>query len=384
MQFSRIVGQSLLKQKLIQSVNENRFAHATMLLGAEGTGGLAFAMALAQYLMCENKGETDSCGTCSQCLKNEKMIHPDLHFMYPNIKRDSNDKIQASTEWIKEWRETVLNNPYISVIDWINFLGKGDNKQGNITKGDCHETIKKLSLKTYESPYKIQIIWLAEYLGLEGNTLLKLIEEPPKDCIFILVVENIEQVINTIISRTQIVKIPPIDDQDMKNVLMNQYELSEESAKKVVRISDGSFCTALKMIDGDDNINDELVMSFLKCSFKKAFKQPDAARLIDSMVSSFATLGREKQKNFCKYALFYLRECLLIQKGMNSKLEGAELDYAKKTIAYINDDQFEKLHLLINRLHYHIERNAAPKSQMMATILQASRILAGELVLVTS
>ncbi|MEI6311822.1 MAG: hypothetical protein WCP57_06160 [Bacteroidota bacterium] len=384
MQFSQIVGQQYLKQKLIQNVRENRLAHATMLLGAEGTGGLAIAMALAQYLMCENKGEMDSCGTCSQCIKNEKMIHPDLHFMYPNIKRDPNDKVQASTQWIKEWRETVLSNPYISVIDWINFLGKGDNKQGNITKGDCHETIKKLSLKTYESPYKIQIIWLAEYLGLEGNTLLKLIEEPPKDCIFILVVENIEQVINTIISRTQIIKIPPIDDQEMKDHLMGKYEISEESAKKIVRIADGSFSTALKMLDGDENTNDELTMMFLKCSFKKAYKQPDAAKLMDSMIATFATLGREKQKNFCKYALFYLRECLLLQQGRNTKLEGAELDYAKKTIAYIQPDQFEKIHLLISRLHYHIERNAAPKSQMMSTILQTSRILAGEHVLVDS
>lgn len=384
MQFSHIVGQELLKQKLIQNVRDNRLAHATMLLGAEGTGGLAIAMALAQYLMCENKGETDSCGTCSQCVKNEKMIHPDLHFMYPNIKREPNDKIQASTTWIKEWRDTVLSNPYINVIDWINFLGKGDNKQGNITKGDCHETIKKLSLKTYESPYKIQIIWLAEYLGLEGNTLLKLIEEPPKDCIFILVVENIEQVINTIISRTQIIKIPPIDDQEMKAHLIQKYEISEDNAKKIVRIADGSFSTALKLLDGDENTNDELTMMFLKCSFKKAYKQPDAAKLMDSMIATFATLGREKQKNFCKYALFYLRECLLLQQGRNTKLEGTELDYAKKTIAYIQPDQFEKIHLLINRLHYHIERNAAPKSQMMSTIIQTSRILAGEHVLVDS
>ncbi len=384
MQFSHIVGQEHLKQKLIQNVRDNRLAHATMLLGAEGTGGLAIAMALAQYLMCENKGETDSCGTCSQCVKNEKMIHPDLHFMYPNIKREPNDKIQASTTWIKEWRDTILSNPYINVIDWINFLGKGDNKQGNITKGDCHETIKKLSLKTYESPYKIQIIWLAEYLGLEGNTLLKLIEEPPKDCIFILVVENIEQVINTIISRTQIIKIPPIDDQEMKAHLIQKYEISEDNAKKIVRIADGSFSMALKLLDGDENTNDELTMMFLKCSFKKAYKQPDAAKLMDSMIATFATLGREKQKNFCKYALFYLRECLLLQQGRNTKLEGAELDYAKKTIAYIQPDQFEKIHLLINRLHYHIERNAAPKSQMMSTIIQTSRILAGEYVLVDS
>lgn len=384
MQFSHIVGQEHLKQKLIQNVRDNRLAHATMLLGAEGTGGLAIAMALAQYLMCENKGETDSCGTCSQCVKNEKMIHPDLHFMYPNIKREPNDKIQASTTWIKEWRDTILSNPYINVIDWINFLGKGDNKQGNITKGDCHETIKKLSLKTYESPYKIQIIWLAEYLGLEGNTLLKLIEEPPKDCIFILVVENIEQVINTIISRTQIIKIPPIDDQEMKAHLIQKYEISEDNAKKIVRIADGSFSTALKLLDGDENTNDELTMMFLKCSFKKAYKQPDAAKLMDIMIATFATLGREKQKNFCKYALFYLRECLLLQQGRNTKLEGAELDYAKKTIAYIQPDQFEKIHLLINRLHYHIERNAAPKSQMMSTIIQTSRILAGEHVLVDS
>ncbi len=384
MQFSHIVGQEHLKQKLIQNVRDNRLAHATMLLGAEGTGGLAIAMALAQYLMCENKGETDSCGTCSQCVKNEKMIHPDLHFMYPNIKREPNDKIQASTTWIKEWRDTILSNPYINVIDWINFLGKGDNKQGNITKGDCHETIKKLSLKTYESPYKIQIIWLAEYLGLEGNTLLKLIEEPPKDCIFILVVENIEQVINTIISRTQIIKIPPIDDQEMKAHLIQKYEISEDNAKKIIRIADGSFSTALKLLDGDENTNDELTMMFLKCSFKKAYKQPDAAKLMDSMIATFATLGREKQKNFCKYALFYLRECLLLQQGGRTKLEGAELDYAKKTIAYIQPDQFEKIHLLINRLHYHIERNAAPKSQMMSTLLQTSRILAGEYVLVDS
>lgn len=376
--FHEIVGQHRLKTLLRNNVNEGRIAHATLLLGPEGCGALAIALAFAQYMMCENRNEQDSCGQCSACIKNSKMIHPDLHFMYPNIKRDSNDKTQFSTEWIKEWREQISNNPYISGFDWINSLSKGENKQGNITKADCHETIKKMSLKPYESPYKIQIIWLAEYLGLEGNTLLKLIEEPPNDTYFILVAEQAELILNTIISRTQIIKIPAIEDADMVAALKDTQQCDEELARNIARIADGNMSLAYKMVEGEENNHEQLNSLFWKAAFKKAYKQSDAAASIDVVCTEFAALGREKQKNFCKYALFFLRECLRLEQGLDTRLEKEELDYAKRSVKYMPEGSIASIQSVLNRLHYHIERNAAAKIQMMATLLQVARILAGE------
>ena len=377
MQFKNFIGQADAKQKIWQSISDNRLAHAIMLLGPEGNGGLSMALAIAQLILCENPTATDSCGICSQCTKSQKMIHPDIHYMFPNVKKTPNDKEQLSKEWMKEWRDIIGQQPYISSIDWINSIAAGENKQGNITIGDCHQVIKNLSLMAYEGKYKIQLIWLAEYLAGASNSLLKIIEEPPQDTIFIIVVENIELMLSTIISRTQLIKVPAVADIDLQNGLITQFGVTEEDARKISRVADGNYYLAMKMADGEENTNDILTLDLFKACMRKALRNDaEAMQNIQQVVVRFAELGREKQKNFIKYALFFARETMMLMNGLPSKLEGEEIVYAQRFVPYLSIEKLEKIAVFLNKLHYYIERNANPKSQMTAFCIRMSNIIA--------
>jgi DNA polymerase-3 subunit delta' len=205
MLFNEIPGQEEVKSQLIRSVNENRISHAQLFLGPEGSGSLALAIAYAQYISCTERKEIDSCGECSSCRKYQKLIHPDLHFSYPFI-ASKEKKVEVSTDVIAAWREAIIENPFLGLEEWMQTLD-AENKQPNINIAECHDIIKRLTYKSFESEYKVLIMWLPEYLGTEGNSLLKLIEEPPAKTLFILVAQNHDQILNTILSRTQLVKI---------------------------------------------------------------------------------------------------------------------------------------------------------------------------------
>src|SRR5450432_418010 len=224
MPFKNVIAQNLVKQHLIELVKHNRLSHALLFLGPEGSGALPVALAFAQYVVCEkvnglqqsspaaslfvddfrpstidHRPWSDACGICPACIKAQQFIHPDIHFSYPVIPKKPGDK-PVSTDYIAEWREFISQYPYGNAFDWLQFIG-AENKQGNITANECNDIIKKLSLKSFESGYKILIMWMPEYLGKEGNKLLKLVEEPPPDTLFILVAENESQILPTILSR---------------------------------------------------------------------------------------------------------------------------------------------------------------------------------------
>ncbi|HNL07509.1 MAG TPA: hypothetical protein PKH93_08045, partial [Chitinophagales bacterium] len=200
MQFKQIIGQTNTKRYLMESAQHDHISHAQLFLGNEGCGALSLALAFAQYVNCSNRQTDDSCGRCSNCKKSQKLIHPDIHYCYPTIGSKA-----KSTDLLTEWREAVLKNPYMNVFQWLQHL-KADNKQGNITAEECEDIIRKLSFTTYEAPYKILLLWMPEYLGKEGNRLLKIIEEPPPNTLFLLVAENANLVLNTILSRTQLLR----------------------------------------------------------------------------------------------------------------------------------------------------------------------------------
>ncbi len=377
--FRDVVGQQETKKKLIGMVSSGTVPHAMMLLGPEGNGNLPMAMALAQYLQCESRGEDDSCGTCASCVKNQKFIHPDLHFTYPVIRPEKKNSPPVSADYITEWRAALAQQPYMSYNDWLQTI-EAENKQGNITVEECHEIIRHINLKTYESGYKVQIIWLAEYLREAGNTLLKIIEEPPANTIFILVVENIEQVLNTVISRTQIIKMNAIDDEDVKDALMSRYEIDENSAKNIARIAGGNFNAALTIADGDENANDRLLHKWLVCCFNLKLKPTgaNAANLLD-WVDEMAKIGRENQKIFLKYALFFLRECAMISlTGQSQKLDGEELKFATGLASKLDSEQYESVSRIINNLHYHIERNGNPKILFLSNSFKIGSVFKGE------
>ncbi|MBP6731213.1 MAG: hypothetical protein KA149_04095 [Chitinophagales bacterium] len=376
MLFSEVIGQQVVKAKLTGMAYTGKIPHALMLLGPEGSGALALALALAQYIQCEDKQPEDSCGVCSACVKNKKFIHPDVHFTFPVVPAKSGGP-PISNDYITEWREALAQNVYMNVNEWLQGIG-AENRQGNITVRECHEIIRGMSMKTYESNFKIQIIWLAEFLKEAGNTLLKVIEEPPANTIFILVVENAELVLNTIISRTQLIKVNAIEDEDVKDALLKRYEMDEGAARRLARISDGNFNAAVSYAAGEENANDKLLHRWLVCCFNLKLKNSatNVANLMD-WVEEIAKTGRENQKTFLKYALFFLRECsLLAANGAGSKLEGEELKFATNLAAKLDSGQLEKLSQLFNQLYFYIERYGNPKILFVSNSFKIASVFA--------
>src|SRR6201996_2845132 len=247
MQFSEIVGQAAVKQRLVNTVKENRVSHAQLFLGPEGSGSLALAVAYAQYLSCEDRQPDDSCGVCASCRKYQKLMHPDLHFSYPFFAKHKDDN---ALTFIEQWREAFLANPYLNLDGWRSYLD-AENKQANINIAECHQIIKKLSFKPFESEFKILILWLPEYLDKAGNALLKIIEEPQPNTLFLLVAQNQDQILNTILSRTQLVKIPALEYDEIKEYLITQHHQTDEAAAEIAYLSNGNLTEALTMLHQD-------------------------------------------------------------------------------------------------------------------------------------
>ncbi len=242
MQFQKIVAQFSLKQNLINSIAHNKMAHAMLLTGSEGSGALPLALACIQYMLCENRTTHDSCGVCGACKKVQKLIHPDIHFSKPVTKHPNvvykPGETAISADWMNEWRQMVLANPYFNYNDWMQVQSGEGNAQGNITARECGEVLKFLSLKSFESGYKFVIIWMAEYLGNDGNRLLKQIEEPEDNTFFFLIAENYEQVLGTIQSRSQLIKVPMLSEKDIVDGLIQQMQTEPEKAQSISILAD--------------------------------------------------------------------------------------------------------------------------------------------------
>src|SRR6202035_5286750 len=253
MLFSEVIGQREIKAKLRNLVEHNRLSHALLLNAPEGAGGLPLALAFAQYLVCDRVSDegskinfpSESCGVCPSCIKAAQLIHPDIHYVYPVVSRKPGDK-PVSADFISEWREFISQFPYGTIFDWLQFI-QADNKQGNISAHECNEINRKLSLKSFENGYKILIMWMPEYLGNEGNKLLKLIEEPPPNTLFLLVAENDSFILPTILSRTQLIKIPPLEAKEIEQALIERVRLPAEHAARIAAISEGNYHEAMQL-----------------------------------------------------------------------------------------------------------------------------------------
>jgi len=367
MQFSTIVGQEEIKQRLINTVKDNRVSHAQLFLGPEGSGSLALAVAYAQYVSCEDKLPDDSCGVCSSCRKYQKLVHPDLHFSYPFFAKKSDE---TSLNYIEEWREAFLANPYLSLDIWRGYL-QAENKQANINIAECHQIIKKLSLKPFESTYKVLILWLPEYLDKEGNALLKIIEEPQPNTLFLLVAQNQDQILNTILSRTQLVKIPCLKDEVVKEYLIAEHHQTEHAATEIAFLSNGNLTEALGMLGENDSSFHDMFVNWLRMCYSNK-----GATIID-FVETLAKLGRENQKNFMRYGISYIRECCMIlaEAGSLVHLPAAELETAQKMSGAMSLPMAEAIGNLLEKAHYHVERNANPKILFLDVSLQIVSVL---------
>jgi len=367
MQFKQIVGQAAVKQRLINSVKENRVSHAQLFLGPGGSGSLALAVAYAQYLSCLDKKEDDSCGECSSCRKYQRLVHPDLHFSYPFFAKHKED---TAATFIEQWREAFLTNPYLNLDNWRIYL-EAENKQANINIAECHAIIKKLSFKPFESEYKVLILWLPEFLDKQGNALLKIIEEPQPNTLFLLVAENQDQILNTILSRTQLIKIPALNYEDIRDFLIEKHHQTEMAASEIAYLSNGSLTEALSLVQQENNGFHQLFVQWLRLCFANKGIE------VISFVDQAAKMGRENQKNFCRYGVNFLRECCLLLSGADNlvHLPVSELETAQKMTNVMTIDMACAIIIELEKAHYHIERNANPKILFLDVSLQIIKIL---------
>jgi DNA polymerase III subunit delta' len=364
--FKNIIGQTKAKHTLHGMIESDRMPHALLFLAPQGTGGLPLAMAFAQYVLCVDKTEGEPCGKCAHCTKADKMIHPDIHFSYPTIGSKT-----VATHVLKEWRAAVSENPYLNINQWLEKLD-AENKQGNIPVAECVEIIKKLSLKIFEASHKILIMWLPEYLGKEGNRLLKLIEEPPADTLFILVAENQDLILNTILSRCQLVTLTPLHDEEIKEGLILR-GISERDAESVSHLSEGNFNEAMILAQNAENDNANMFLDWMRACFKG-----NGVELVN-WVDKFATIGREKQKLFLKYGLHFIRELMVLSTTSKDdlRLRGEELNTALKMKSVIQFSKIEPISKLFDECSYFIERNANPKILFLDASIKMNKILRG-------
>ena len=367
MLFQEVIGQNAIKEQLIQSVFENRVSHAQLFLGPEGSGSFALALAYAQFISCTERSRTDSCGNCASCRKYNKLIHPDLHFSYPFFRSGEKEDSMAD---LGEWRDLVLSNPYFDLDEWRLRLD-AQNKQPNINKAECLNILHRLSLKAFESEYKTMIIWLPEYLKNEGNRLLKTLEEPANKTLIILVAQNQDQILNTIISRTQLVKIPALKNEDIVRYLTDNKDISEAQASRIAYLSDGNMQAALNLLKEDDHDDFRNFTSWMRMTFADK-----GAQIID-FVDELSRLGRENQKNMLRYGVQLIRECIMMMSGAESlvHLPSAELDFVKNFSKHLDLAKCEALVNELEKAHYHIERNANPKILFLDVSLQFVKIL---------
>lgn len=371
MQFQKVVGLESIKKHLIQQVQQNKVPHAQLFLNRPGAGGLPLALAFAQYLVCQNPSETDSCGVCTSCGKAQKLIHPDIHMTYPVIKKDGINRPPVSADYALQWREQMMKNPYISEFEWLQTISS-DTKQGNITREESSRIIQSLNMKAFENGYKIQIIWMAENLAEVGNALLKIIEEPPNHSVIILIAENQEAILSTIISRTQILQIPDLKEDDIAKELVEDFQLNETTAKEYAYIANGNYRRAQQLAKGElEGFSEDLKTWMIYC-----MRGPSADLL--KWTETRHVKGREYLKKFFDYTIQIFRETLA-SKYTNNKLlphvSKEEIPVTQALMKYINHENLYELIPRIEETAYYIERNANAKISLLNLSIDMRKIL---------
>ncbi len=356
MQFKDVIGQSAVKQRLIQSVRENHVSHAQLFLGPAGSGKLPLALAYAQYILCPNRTETDSCGVCPTCQKVQKLVHPDLHFVVPTNTTKSVKSNPESDLFMEEWREFFLKNDgYFNDNDWYSFLDI-ENKQGYMSVRDAASLLRKLSMKAYEGEYKIAIIWMAEKMRVEtANKLLKLLEEPPEKTVFLLIAEDPEDLLATIKSRTALVKIPALDTASIETALQQRYGCDPKQAHDAAMISEGDWLTACQSFKDleDHKFFFATFQQWMRLCFRAAYSE-----LID-FSGNIKTLGREKQKELLNYGLRIVRNTLLFNNNLADvvMLPDDEKKFNANFAPFVNPANLAQIVGLLEEAIRQIERN---------------------------
>ncbi len=353
------------KEILTKMATEGRVPHALLLVGNTGAGSLELALWFAALLQCETADKTEPCGQCNACRKSLQHVHPDIHFSYPTIGTNA-----VSTDFIKPWRAAIVENPYMDANMWLQRIG-AENKQGNINKEECNAIIKKLSLRAFEGKYKILLMWRPEFLGKESNRLLKLIEEPPEQTQFIFVAENTDDILPTVLSRCQLVKLATLPDDVVAERLAARRPMPAERARQIAFLADGNLRLALQLADNEANDDSELLLDWLRKCWRG--QGPELLEWNDK----FAKLGRENQKQFIQYSLHFLRELLTLVATGNAQLRlpPTELATAQNMSKVLTVDKIGSIAGILNDNAYYIERNANPKILFLDSSIRIHEIM---------
>jgi DNA polymerase III subunit delta' len=397
--FPGVIGQLDVQRRLVGMVQQNRLSHAIMLLGPEGSGTLPLAVGFGQYVVShpQQKREpvmvADLFGGMSALPVEEEdapkdvfsgfdqkalgFVHPDLHFSYPVIKRNpEKDSPPVSADWAAEWRDFLKTNPYGNLFDWLQFI-KAENRQGNITSRECMEIIHKLSLKPYESRYKVLVMWMPEMLGNEGNKLLKLIEEPPPDTLFIFVAEKEERILPTIISRCQIIRVPPLTTNDITRALMEKLDMEEAKAQQIALVSDGNFREAVELLQHHEDDWNGLLRDWLNATMLRVPAGGNPYAQVNKVVADLSGLGREKQKQLLLYFLQLIEQSLRLRLvgGDYLHLPPQEAEFAQRLNKVAGPSMLAALAEILEDASYFIERNANAKLLFHSLCLKMRAIL---------
>ena len=356
MQFKDVIGQEAVKQRLIASVRENHVPHAQLFLGPAGSGKLPLALAYAQYILCPNRTETDSCGVCPTCQKIQKLVHPDLHFVVPTANTKKVKSNPESDLFMEEWREYVIQNEgYVDTSSWYTFLDV-ENKQGYMSVRDAASLLRKLNMKSYEGEYKIAIIWMAEKMNPQcANKLLKLLEEPPEKTVFLLIAEDAEELLATIKSRTALVKIPSIDLTAVEAALKTRLSCNDKQAHDAAMVSEGNWITACHSVQESEEHKFFFTtfQQWMRLCFRAAYSE-----IID-FSSTVKGIGREKQKELLDYGLRIIRNSLLFNNNLAEivMLPEDEKVFNSKFAPFVNPANLAQIAALFEEAIRQIERN---------------------------
>ena len=379
MLFKEIIGQEAVKKQLFASVERGRIPHAQLFVAPKGSGALPLAIAYAQYILCQNKeGENDQ-GNQACNVKFNNLAHPDVHFAFPVATTAKVKKKPTSDQFLSEWREFIAANPYGDEQHWFSHLGV-ENKQGQIGVDEAESIVKKLSLKSYEGGFKVMIIWMAERMNTSAaNKLLKLIEEPPAKTLVLLICENEEQILSTILSRCQKIGLNKLSENNITEVLVLREKISEIEARKIAHEADGNWNKAVQILH--HTTKDEQFEQWFITWIRTAFKAKGNASVIKELVAwseSIAGSGRENQKSFLRYCVQFFRQALLLNYKADSlvflapKTPNFDL---RKFAPFVHSGNIMQINTELNDAIYHIERNGNAKIILLDLSIKLTRLL---------
>lgn len=372
MKWDEIIGQQYLKKQLQNSIKEDRISHAQLYIGKPGYGVLPLALAYASEVICK---QSEKC-----LLQINQLQHPDLHLSFPTINNSTEKKEAISSDYIKQFREFIIEDPYRDINQWYAYINE-DKKQGIISVKEIENIIDNLNLKSFEGGYKVQIIWMVETMRVEAaNKLLKILEEPPAKTLFILIAEDDKKILPTILSRCQKITVNSLENNEISDHLQNRFSLDKETADTLAKRADGDWDVACKLIK-NNTLQEEFEKYFIRWNRAAVMapKKPQFLREIVDWSLEISAWGREKQKNFLQFCAETFRQALL-QNYESSSLVNNPLTYENfkwdNFSHFVHGKNIEDILEEINNSFFHIERNGSAKIIFLDMGIKLTRFLA--------